>query len=157
MRNILWNALKGRGLLAAAVVSVVLAPHARGDACAGRYTISNGTVLDNDTKLEWQQAESPGPYTLIGADVYCGTLNLQGTGWRLPTSLELQTIVDDSKLLPAIDTEAFPQTTFGGKTCHWSSSVVAYTDMGFAWCVRFGDGLTMSRPVDSFTYVRCVR
>ena len=59
------------------------------------YTdLGNGTVRDNVTGLEWQQATS----------------SFVGDGWRLPESRELLTILDGSSCYPSIDTDYFPDT-----------------------------------------------
>src|ERR1700683_1138102 len=73
------------------------------DAPAGRYTIANGTVYDTKTRLTWQQGVSSTVHTWAGGASYCtGNVGgLPGTGWRVPSLTELQTIVDDSRSSPA--------------------------------------------------------
>jgi hypothetical protein len=94
--------------LATAVVSAALVTGA--SAPAGHYTISSGTVYDNETKLTWQQAAPNTSYTWAAAKTYCSTLNLNGPGWRLPTAKEIFTIVDVSVAPPGptLDATAFP-------------------------------------------------
>ena len=60
-----------------------------------RYTTAGGTVYDTKTKLTWQQAISSSTYTWADAQTYCAgvSMSLGGTGWRLPTLVELKTIV----------------------------------------------------------------
>jgi hypothetical protein len=120
---------------------------------AGRYTTTGGTVYDTKTKLTWQQAVPSTTYTWTGAKAYCAGLNLGGTGWRLPTVKELQTIVDDSRTSPSIDTAAFPSTP---ADYFWSSSPLAGSSSG-AWGVGFGYGYTSSFVVSDTSLVRCVR
>jgi hypothetical protein len=108
--------------LTAAAGALAAPPSAQADPpCGGRYTISpDGTVLDNDTKLTWQQAVDTTARNWDAADVYCQQLSLAGGGFRLPTSFELQTLVDEVKAGtgPMIDTQAFPAGPYG---VFWSS------------------------------------
>ncbi len=59
------------------------------------------------------------------------------TDWRLPTIVELQTILDCGFGPPCIDPIFGPTSSSN----HWSSSSSAFTP-GFAWLVRFSDGIT---------------
>jgi Protein of unknown function (DUF1566) len=147
------NAHVARFLAVVALATVAFTTSADANAPAGRYTTSGGTVYDTKTKLTWQQAVPPGTYTWAGAKTYCAGLNLGGTGWRLPTAKELQTIVDDSETSPAIDTTAFPSTPAGW---FWSSSPAAY-ESSKAWGVNFDDGFTNNVVVSVPGSVLCVR
>jgi hypothetical protein len=139
--------------LAAVAVGVALTAYASANAPAGRYTTANGTVYDTRTKLTWQQAVLTDTYTWANAKAYCAGLSLNGVGWRLPTVKELQTIVDDSRTNPSIDTTAFPSTP---ADWFWSSSPLAGSSSD-AWYVNFGNGLTSYLAVSHPNYVRCVR
>lgn len=124
---------------------------------AGRYTISGGMVTDTETELVWQQTAPAGGYTWANAKTYCASVGatLGGTGWRLPTMKELQTIVDDSRTNPSIDPTAFPGTESLG---FWSSSPLAGLSSS-AWLINFNSGNTINNatdPSDTFA-VRCVR
>jgi hypothetical protein len=79
--------------------------------------------------------------------------SLAGTGWRLPTLKELQTIVDYSQSNPSIDSTAFPSTP---ADWFWSSSPVA-DDLAYAWAICFSGGGTDDDFITSTDYVRCVR
>jgi hypothetical protein len=147
------NAHVVRFLAVVALATVALARSADANAPAGRYTTSSGTVYDTKTKLTWQQAVAPGTYAWAGAKAYCAGLNLGGTGWRLPTIKELQTIVDDSQTNPSIDTTAFPSTP---ADWFWSSSPLAGSS-SVAWGVSFNDGVTANGDVSDTSLVRCVR
>ena len=71
--------------------------------------------------------------------------------WRLPTRLELLTLVNDKKRRPACDLE---DTIFS--SVYWSSTtVVSYT--GYAWYVDFGNGASSFYSKTKYYYVRCVR
>jgi formylglycine-generating enzyme required for sulfatase activity len=147
------NATLSRFLGAVAVVSVVSSSSAAANAPAGRYTMTGGTVLDTKTKLTWQQTVPAAKYTWAAAKTYCQTLSLMGTGWRLPTRKELQTIVDYSQASPSIDPTAFPATP---AEAFWSSSPVAGSPT-VAWSIYFIIGLTYSFVMTDPNEVRCVR
>ena len=78
---------------------------------------------------------------------------LPGSGWRLPSKTELQTIVDDSQHNPAIDPNAFPGTP---SNVFWTSSAYAPSP-GYAWFVYFDGGATSNNVVATSSWVRCVR
>lgn len=71
------------------------------------YEVGDEAVLDRVTGLEWQRhVEERVPWEM--ASTYCDGLELAGGGWRLPTRIELQSIVDFTKRLPAMNDEVFP-------------------------------------------------
>ncbi|MBH2006378.1 MAG: DUF1566 domain-containing protein [Myxococcaceae bacterium] len=121
-------------------------PYADATNQTGRYwvsgDISDSTVTDLWTGLMWEQTGSATPLTwntsaLPGsAQAYCGNLSKGGyTDWRLPSVLELQSLVDYAKSStpPTIDTAAFPNTS---ATYYYTSLTVAGTFM--PWYVGFG-------------------
>ena len=116
---------------------------------------NDGTVTDMNTGLMWQQATAPGTYTWKQALAYCDTTTLAGhTDWRLPTSKELHSIIDNSHLDPAIDTAIFPGTQ---ASRYWSSSTYV-TSPGNAWNVNFyGGEVHNNYDKDLLGYVRSVR
>jgi Protein of unknown function (DUF1566) len=64
----------------------------------------DGTVSDLVTGLHWQQTVPNMSYSLPQAQAYCASLNLGNlTGWRVPTIIELYSIVDPTKVVPALD------------------------------------------------------
>jgi hypothetical protein len=139
-----------------AVLTVLLSASAEADAPAGRYTVAAGTVYDMKTKLTWQRAvPASSMYSWADAKTYCQTLGatLDGTGWRLPTIKEIQTIVDESRSFPSIDPTAFPDTP---ATNFWSSSVSAGSSAG-AWFINFGSGVPYFFAMTEMLNVRCVR
>ena len=149
-----------RFLCAVAMIAVTLPTPAHADAPAGRYVVTNGgttngTVYDTKTKLTWQQTVPSTAYTWANAKTYCAGVgaSLGGTGWRLPTCKELQTIVDDSQTNPSIDTTAFPSTP---AAWFWSSSPVAGSP-SLGCLVDFYYGLTHNYDISPSNYVRCVR
>jgi Protein of unknown function (DUF1566) len=151
------NANPFRLVSALAVVATALAaPAGATTAPAGRYTYpAAGTVYDTKTKLTWQQTAPFAKYAWADAKTYCSGVGtaLGGTGWRLPTMKELQTIVDETRLSPSIDPTAFPSTQ-GAEFC--SSSPVAGSSSS-VWSVNFLYGFTGSLDLLQLAAVRCVR
>ncbi len=144
------------GLAVVVLASVGLISSARlakADAPLCRYATSMYTVVDNETMLTWQRATDNEPYTWAEANMYCKNLNLDGTGWRLPTVSELQSIVDESKMNPAIDQAVFPFTLF---VFFWSS-VPYIGPSGSVWGIDFFSGNVTRNDVNGAGRVRCVR
>jgi hypothetical protein len=68
-----------------------------------------GVVPDNVTKLEWQQHIDDTARTWAEATAYCDALEMAGADdWRLPSRIELISLVDFSRVNPSIDLGAFP-------------------------------------------------
>jgi len=130
------------------------------------YTSIPGVVIDQVTGLMWQRYV-PGSSDVAHRDAqtYC-TLNARGLGgfvdWRVPTVLELVSLVDYTIAFPgaAIDGEAFDTNASGqdfGST--WTSSPIAGSPGDF-WNVRFRGGTVDPNDIVGPTAqlaVRCVR
>lgn len=118
------------------------------------FTVNSDTVVDPVTQLKWARASSAQALSLGDAEAYCSSLQLDGSGvWRLPARIELSSIVDFGKTLPAIDSSAFPSTV---SDCFWSSSPYAASpDKG--WSVYFSDGYVYPNLKGKLCYARCVR
>jgi hypothetical protein len=129
---------------------------AGGGANPQSYDTSNpGTVLDRVTGLVWQRAVSPQTLGWQAAREACACLELGGQhDWRLPSRIELVSIVDFTRHDPAIDGEAFPATP---TDWFWSASPVAGSDPAAAWYVAFFDGNTHHAELGVPYHVRCVR
>lgn len=113
----------------------------------------NGTVTDNDTGLIWQKAEG-GSMTWDSAITYCESLSLTGNNdWRLPDIKELESIADDSKSNPSINTTYFPTAN---PSYYWSSTTSVYSPTS-AWGVYFYDGNVGFYEKLGSNHVRCVR
>jgi len=112
------------------------------------------TVTDARTGLRWQRAP---PATLYpkaeGAVAYCQALQLGGTtGFRLPTVKELNTLIDETSVGPAIDKANFPDTQ-----SEWYWTATAYVGLtGYSWAVNFGDGASYIN-VSAKGLARCVK
>jgi hypothetical protein len=85
---------------------------------------------------------------------YCknNTTGLPGSGWRLPTRWELQTIVNYGKANPAIDEIIFPYSKSGN---YWTSS--SSSNGSLASIVSFNLGDINFFEKDFSFMVRCVR
>ena len=141
-------------------------PNSQVDVAAGAPNLQSysdngdGTVTDNVTGLMWQQAVQlrdqahPGTgYTRADAVAYCATLTLAGySDWRLPSRIELVSIVDTGQGPPSIDRTYFPSTP---ADWFWSSSSVPVA--GGAWQVDFIWGQTTCWYDNEWCQARCVR
>jgi hypothetical protein len=123
---------------------------------APRTVVRNdGTLVDTATGLTWQRAPDPTLRTWSEAGEYCASLGADGgaTSWRLPSAKELQTLIDETRVDPALDPTAFPDTTGDS---FWTSSALAGQD-GYAWFVSFYAGVAYNSPIGEPHRVRCVR
>ncbi len=131
----------------------------RADAPPNRYELrACGTIVyDTKTKLEWQRAFNDRRDVGEAAGI-CGTLNLGGGGWRLPTILELVSIQDNTAANPMIDARFFPNTpSFDFAT---SSQPKGASIPPTYWMLNFGSGIpgtAKSRDPNAVIYSRCVR
>lgn len=133
-------------------------PNLPADATAGApnpesYTDNgDGTVTDNVTGLMWQQAVPATTSAQAAAVATCATLTLAGDDdWRLPSVIELVSIVDYGRASPSINGTYFPGTPPG---TFWASSSIGTT---YAWKVSFTDGSTSTEDFAATYNVRCVR
>lgn len=136
-----------------AVGAVIALRHAAAFAPPGRYTIQSGTVIDAKTGLTWQRTIPAPNLSWNDAQTYCqnNTAGLPGTGWRLPSVKELQTLVDETQSKPAIDLSAF---SFAPSVAFWTSSSLAGGSSNW-YVVNFaGGGVNFASGAHR---VRCVR
>jgi hypothetical protein len=111
-------------------------------------------VTDDVTGLMWQQTPPTSPTTWAAAATYCTTLSLAAhVDWRLPSYVELVSIVDFSQQAPAIDPVSFPSTP---PVDVWTSTPFA-PDTTTAWEIYFTAGDSSQDPVTGTNNVRCVR
>jgi hypothetical protein len=120
-----------------------------------------GYVLDNVTGLWWQQpidvgiTNCSGGCTAAQAIAYCQNLSLAGhSDWRLPTRIELVSIVDTTVTSPSIN------GVFSGtpSAAFWTSSPYVVLAGGNVWAVSFDDGTNGGyEPENNPNRVRCVR
>lgn len=107
------------------VVGVVAAwPHAAqaqsAEEASGRFAIDGAEATDKLTGLVWRRcpegqnwtgstcAGSVALFTWHGALDRARSAASEGIPWRLPNAKELGSLVDDSRVNPAIDTAVFP-------------------------------------------------
>ena len=106
-----------------------------------RFTQTHGgvlTVIDASTGLEWIAKPLSEKKSHQGAIDACDALDFAGhTDWRLPTTKELYSLVDLSRIEPAIDTAAFPDFPKSG--WFWTSDLYA-GGASYAWGVGFSSG-----------------
>jgi hypothetical protein len=148
------------------------------------WTSTAGLVIDHVTGLIWQRdlprvymgctatkdadGSHPSPQAgeiclLAEAKGYCNTLSLAGyDDWRLPTKIELESIVDETQFNPSIKREAFPDLPGNDSIgrvgqSFWASNAVPAI-AGYAWTVNFVYGYSLADNAATGEYrVRCVR
>jgi len=141
-RSLLAALMAGASLLATAAGALAQTP---------RFTTSSGTVHDNRTNLTWQQASPQNTtYTQSGGASYCTAM---GTGWRLPSIKELQSIVDYTIPSPG---PVFNSVFSGSASWYWSATPLAGSTSS-AWALNFNAGNTLNDDPATQHYVRCVR
>ena len=101
---------------------------------AQKWNNSNPTQAEIDASTN-----SIGYKNMVNSSALCGY-----TDWRLPTKEELQTIIDSSRVSPAINSTWFPNTVvpallLGPVYFYWSSSPIT-DDPRFAWGANFYNG-----------------
>jgi hypothetical protein len=89
--------------------------------------------------------------TWSDATTFCP--NTLGAGWRLPSTAELESIVDLTTQDPAIDGNIFPDTP---DAYFWTSAPQA-SDPSNSWYVAFVHGHVDTVPISQQLWVRCVR
>jgi len=125
------------------------------------YSVTTDTVLDHTTFLVWQRYDDGVLRQWKDAKDYCDTLTLAGqTDWRLPTRIELWSIVDFGKHTPAINTVAFLDAST--TSYYWALTLDAQNSMMNptykAWVVDFDEGYAGPIVSDTNTELtRCVR
>ncbi len=117
------------------------------------FNRSDSIVTDSETHLQWQDDAVGTTTTWQGAIDRCEAMELGShTDWRLPNLNELTSIMDDSRVSPAIST-VFVNTE---PDVYWSSTTYGL-DTDYAWGVNFDSGSQFSFPKSNSFYVRCVR
>jgi hypothetical protein len=117
-------------------------------------------VTDPSTGLRWQQTDG-GEMTWENAQRYCTGLSLAGSrDWRLPVTVELFGIMDQSRPKPAMDTRVFHPT----EAEYWWTSETRPDDASRIWVINAGGGAgphpkreTLSGGGDRRFHARCVR
>lgn len=124
-----------------------------------------GIVIDDVTGLMWESAPMNPPAstgclanpetmcTETQAVGYCASNRLGGfADWRLPTTIELVSLIDFTKSSPALD--GFPRTGF--IRGYWASDPIV-GNPGNNWVVDFDAGASEGSTTTNIAEVRCVR
>jgi len=113
----------------------------------------DATITDNVTGLMWQADSSSTHMTWEAARQYCPMATTgKHSDWRLPTRIELLSLVNYAKQSggPAI------AYIFNTRSGHWSSSSYAGSS-SLAWYVSFAEGYSSSYDKTFMLDVLCVR
>jgi hypothetical protein len=165
---------------AAAIIGVMgVLPHALAATCAanvnGRATPSaqfslnaNATVTHSVTGLQWKRcnegqsfdgtscvgvaSEITWPNALLAAKT---SSHAGFTDWRLPNRQELESLLDETCVSPALNDTVFPNAV---SDWTWTSTTSAASPAQ-AWVVDFASGATVvsDKPIATLTYARLVR
>jgi Protein of unknown function (DUF1566) len=133
---------------------------------ATRFTVLAaipGAVLDNNTGLVWEQAPDitggpnfDGARNWGTAAAYCVNAMVGGTkGWRLPSVVELASLMDPANSSPTLPTGHPFSIVLSNE--YWSASTVA-VDPTDAWAVNFNNsGIAGTRNKTTRRLAWCVR
>jgi hypothetical protein len=145
--------LDKRSLLAQAMLALGVCaalgslPYARAGSANCRYVKMGDFVLDQKTNLLWEDNLSRPQLAEVVSVTACPM------GFRIPSVLELATLVDEKESSPAIDHEAFPKSAT-------ASRVWTYAPLGSVgpFYIDFADGsVTAATPAGDQAQVRCVK
>jgi hypothetical protein len=116
----------------------------------------DGTVTDDVTGLMWEASPIAGLFPWTGAKDQCVQQNVAGhVDWRLPSYIELVSLVEYKPTSPAIDSTYFPGTP---ADAFWSSTpLINLAFPSRAYFVEFGSGSGSYDYETSMHYARCVR
>jgi hypothetical protein len=116
--------------------------------------LSEDVVLDEVTGLAWQRRPVTEFFDWMAAQGYCNALVLGGfSDWRLPSRMELVSLVSFETLDPSIDLVTFPDTL---SDWFWTSTP-SVLNAEQAWYVYFYFGYP-NQDIQTFEFsVRCVR
>ena len=124
-----------------------------GIATAGLTDKGDGTVLDAETGLMWQQQSDATVRTWDAAKSYCENLSIGGySDWRLPDLKELKSISDPLK--PGSVINALFINTYAAS--YWSTTTCTF-DTARKRYVNFVNGNVGTSAKTDALYARCVR
>ena len=100
---------------------------------------SNQAVLDRETGLVWERSLNPNPASdWVGAAANCVNKSIADRkGWRLPSVVELASLVDTSQIAPTLPI-GHPFTNVQADT-YWTATTYA-ENASIAWGVNFNSG-----------------
>jgi len=132
------------------------------------FEIQGEVAVDERMGLMWDRAfqdatpdswQDPQP-AVAAATAYCEQLELAGfDDWRMPTRLELHSMVTHDRCRPAVDEEVFPDTPGEFRSPFWSSTSHFQGAQGlYQYAIGFHLGsITYDGDVTSPVHARCVR
>ncbi len=123
--------------------------------CLASEKQENSIVTDKKNAIYWQDnsASQKSSKDWDDAVMYCDTLVLNDLSrWRLPTFKELFSIVDYTRVHPAIN----PAFGFVNEGTYWTSTGFAPT-RSRAWTIDFRTGKTYYSYTTTNHAVRCVK
>jgi hypothetical protein len=141
-------------------------PAASGLPNPASYTdLGNGAVRDDVTCLVWEKAPDATQGFWQANSEHCASLvasNFAGySDWRLPTRVEMASLVDFARTGDAIDTTAFSKEPSGyyRTGSDWYETITGQNSSGFSWIYGMSSGFTSNAyaKATSNAYVRCVR
>jgi hypothetical protein len=121
------------------------------------YTdLGDNTIRDNVTCLIWDKIPATNvAYTWSDSKLRCtGNPLHDGVGWRVPTRIELMSLVDYSKCNPAVDKTFFPQNL--SNPPYWTASAMSAI-ANFGYLIKFYDGVVNYADQASMYFAQCVR
>ncbi|MEN9914324.1 MAG: hypothetical protein RL528_1073 [Bacteroidota bacterium] len=114
----------------------------------------DGTIIDNSTELVWQKTPNTQTQNWENALVYAENLALANVSdWRLPNIKELQSLNDESRTNPSINSSFFPSI---GVNNYWSSTSLPNQTTN-AWYLNTQFGISTYSSKTTANYVLCVR
>ena len=163
IRNFCLTASFSLGLLAAASPAWAVCDATKPTKTPmSRYVIKGGEVYDKTSNLTWERcsvgqswADSSGCTGTVLALPFDAAQKQGGKGWRVPSMVELSTLIAPTCHAPAVNDEAFPGMA-PDKLAYWTSTS---DDAELAWyLISFLDGeIYDARDYDTARAVRLVR
>lgn len=111
---------------------------------------TDGSIHDNSNRYTWDKAD----------DSFVDSLNQSVFGgyvdWRLPTVMELYTIIHGDNVDPAVNTDYFPNVPNVARPYYWSATPRADSPSEWVWVIDFGSGRAVVYE-EEVQHVRAVR
>lgn len=116
---------------------------------------TDGTITDNTTDLMWEKVESTQQKPWVDALAYCENQTTGShTDWRLPNIREIVSILDYTKVRPALSS-IFTQSAT--TTSDWSSTPATFFTLIGAFEASMATGSTLNTFPTTPYNMRCVR
>ncbi len=127
---------------------------------AGFSRTADKIVIDSNTTLQWQDNELENSETEKSWELaidYCEDLVLGVyDDWRLPNIKELKSIIERTRVNPAIDQDPAKFVWTASGNPYWSSTTFS-SNHAYAWAVFFNNGNSGDVAKTAVRFVRCVR